>query len=55
MVLLRHLARLGRDLVGHAVGTRSPWLVLTVALLALTLIVVAASKLVVPVVVYPFL
>ena len=54
-MLLRHLGRVCRDLIGHAVSTRSPWLVITVGLLALTLVVVAVGKIVVPVVVYPFL
>lgn len=55
MLFIRHVGRMCRDLIGHAIGTRSPWLVITVALLAITLVVVAASKIVVPVVVYPFL
>lgn len=54
-MLLRHLGRMSRDIVLHAVESRSPWLLLIVVVLAVGLAVISAVKALTPVVLYPFL
>lgn len=54
MMLLRHLFRVAANLVAHGRAWRSPWIVVTVILIAAVAIVTAALNLVAPVVVYPF-
>lgn len=54
-MLLRHLGRMGRDIVQHAVESRSPWVLLIVTVTAAAVVVTAAVKVLTPVVLYPFL
>ncbi len=55
MMMVRHLGRMGRDIVQHALDSRSPWLLLIVGVTTVGVLVTAAVKVVTPVVLYPFL
>ena len=47
--------RMGRDLIQHAVESRSPWVLLIVTVTVAVVVLTAAVKILTPVVIYPFL